>query len=727
MAGSTMRVLLVALLLVLTTLGAAAQVSAPASSAPEQPSPDKVEALTQLLADPAVQAWLREAAAQAKTPADAGRETAPPRGLASLEAGMIAGTFSTLESHLRSLAAGVPRLPGELRDAGQRLQADIADVGILGTLLLLAGFVALGFGADWLFWQSTRSIRQRIANAPIDTLGQRLKITGGRFLFGLCWVAAFAIGTLGACLLFPWWPPLLRTLLLGVLAVVVSVRFALTFTRLLLSPGNEKLRIIPTTTEAAHYWSHRLTIFTGYTVLVIVTLDLFKLLGFSGTSLRLLGYPFGLISVVLICEAIWHQPARTAGGAPPSRSFRIALMVYVALTWLVGRVLYLPPLFNLMAVLVLLPLAIRISHRAVLHMLRPGDLDGDGKLGDEEVVHVPPSAWTVVIERGLRVVYFALGAWIVMASFGVDMTMMTGSDALVARLLRNALRAIAILLVADLLWQLAKTAIDRKLADAANGSATDHADLIRRRQRIRTLLPIARTMLMIVLGTMALLMALSALGIEVGPLIAGAGVVGVAIGFGSQTLVKDVISGMFYLLDDAFRIGEYIVAGSYKGTVESFSIRSVKLRHQRGPLYTVPFGSLGAIQNMSRDWVIDKLAVNVTYDTDLDKVKQIVKKIGKELAADPEFGPDIIEPLKMQGVGSFGDFAMQVQLKMMTLPGKQFTIRRRAYAMLKKAFAEQGIQIAVPTVRVAAGDGAEHEAAAAKAATDMMMAKPVEA
>ncbi len=156
--------------------------------------------------------------------------------------------------------------------------------------------------------------------------------------------------------------------------------------------------------------------------------------------------------------------------------------------------------------------------------------------------------------------------------------------------------------------------------------------------------------------------------------------VGVAIGFGAQTLVKDIISGMFYLLDDAFRVGEYIISGSYKGTVESFSLRSIKLRHHRGYLYTVPFGELGAIQNMSRDWVIDKLSVSVIYDTDLDQVKKIIKQIGKELQADPELAPHIIETLKMQGVEQFGDFAIEIRLKMMTKPGEQFVIRRRAYA-----------------------------------------------
>ena len=142
-------------------------------------------------------------------------------------------------------------------------------------------------------------------------------------------------------------------------------------------------------------------------------------------------------------------------------------------------------------------------------------------------------------------------------------------------------------------------------------------------------------MLLVVLIVMAVLMALAALGIEVGPLIAGAGVVGVAVGFGAQTLVKDIISGMFYLLDDAFRVGEYIISGNYKGTVESFSLRSIKLRHHRGYLYTVPFGELGAVQNMSRDWVIDKITVSVTYDTDLDKAKRIVKQVGKELWPTP--------------------------------------------------------------------------------------------
>src|SRR6516165_6751700 len=113
----------------------------------------------------------------------------------------------------------------------------------------------------------------------------------------------------------------------------------------------------------------------------------------------------------------------------------------------------------------------------------------------------------------------------------------------------------------------------------------------------------------------AVLMALSAMGVQIAPLRAGAGVFGIAVGFGAPTFARDVIAGMFYLLDDAFRVGEYIQAGRYKGTVEGFSIRSVRLRHHRGPVFTVPFNLLGAVENMSRDWVIDKIAIGITYDS----------------------------------------------------------------------------------------------------------------
>ena len=208
-------------------------------------------------------------------------------------------------------------------------------------------------------------------------------------------------------------------------------------------------------------------------------------------------------------------------------------------------------------------------------------------------------------------------------------------------------------------------------------------------------------------------MVLSGLGVAIGPLIAGAGIFGVAIGFGSQTLVKDIVSGVFYMMDDAFRVGEYIQSGSYKGTVESFSLRSVRLRHHHGPVFTVPFGELGAVQNMSRDWAIDKFLLRVPFNTDVAKAKKIIKEIGEQLKEDPEIGPHILETLKMKGVEQFGDFGIELSFAFIAHPGRQSDIRRQAYTMIRDAFVANGIEFAHPTVQV----GGDEKAAAASAAS----------
>src|SRR5215472_8620200 len=275
---------------------------------------------------------------------------------------------------------------------------------------------------------------------------------------------------------------------------------------------------------------------------------------------------------------------------------------------------------------------------------------------------------------------------------------------------RPAFGAAATIVAAWILWTALSAVIDDRMPQAAAPGEEDK--VAGSASRLATLLPLLRNMLLIGLAVAAVIAALSTLGFNIGPLLAGLGVIGIAIGFGAQNLVRDVISGVFFLMEDAFRVGEYIQSGNYKGTVEGFTIRSIRLRHHRGPVYTVPFGLLGAIQNQSRDWVIDKLTVGITYDSDLERARKLIKQIGLDLANDPEFAPLILEPLKMQGVEQLGDFAVQIRLKMMTLPGEQFVIRRKAYAMIKKAFDENGIKFAFPTVQVA-GEGEPATAAAA--------------
>jgi moderate conductance mechanosensitive channel len=686
------------LLLLLIAL-AALLAAGPAPAQPAEPSPEQVRALAELLRDPAIQSWLQAEAAALPSRTDAG---APSPGEPATARQMIAGRLDATRGFLRELAAAVPALPGELDRAWTILYLELQERGLLSVVGLLALFVALGFGLEWLFWWATTGIRTRFIAARFETRGDRLRAVGRRASYGLGVLLAFAIGSVGAFLLFEW-PPLLKEIVLAYLLVFLIVRLVLVLGRFLLAPGAERFRVIPMATPSARFWFVWSAILVGWFAFVRTTMDVLATLGVSRPAGYLIGLLCGVVLVGLSLYVVWRHPDRESGERP-SRGHRVGawlLSLYVIVVWLLAFTGS-PTPFYVGIILLLLPLAIRSANLAVRHVLRPADTEA----GDVAV----PSLTAVTVERGLRAALLIGGAYLIAWFLGLDLAAMTMRDTMATRLLRGAINAVVIVLLADFAWHLLAAWIDCKLFEAREPGQPD-SDEARRRARLRTLLPILRNVLLIVLVTMAALMALSALGVQIGPLIAGAGVVGVAIGFGAQTLVKDIISGMFFLLDDAFRVGEYIISGSYKGTVESFSLRSIKLRHHRGYLYTVPFGELGAVQNMSRDWVIDKITVSVTYDTDLDKAKKIVKQVGRELQADPELAPHIIETLKMQGVEQFGDFAIELRMKIMTKPGEQFVIRRRAYAMIKKAFDANGIEFALPTVTVAGGGEATPAAA----------------
>jgi small-conductance mechanosensitive channel len=700
------------------TIAAPCLAQSPAPAAGATPPP-QIQKFLDLLGDPTVRDWL-----EAQRTARPAPEAAAPSEKARVE-GYFGARVEAIRQHFASLAASFPMLPADFEQAGANLAADLRERGLIEILLLLGGLVALGLGVEWLFLRATVAGRERIGELDLATVGDRLRAVATRLAFGIGRVVAFALGSVGAFLPFHW-PPLLREIVLGYLLAFLAVRFALVIGRVLLAPGGqgvhdvERFRIIPMSTAAARFWYGRLGLLVAWFAFGSVTLVLLSALGFSLDARHLVAYVLGLGLLGIGLEMIWRRPravpddgqaaaGRRRIGRGAANALLSAYFLLLWVLWVAGAM----PAFWFAGLVVALPAAITVTQRSVNHILRPP--------GVEEAAGLP-SVRAVCLERGLRAALIIGAAFLLAHTWQVDVGALTASDTLFTRLLRGGANAIVILLLADFAWHVIRVVIDRKLAEA-HGAAQPNTDEARRRARVRTLLPIVRNILFVVLIAMAAMMALSALGVEIGPLIAGAGVVGVAIGFGAQTLVKDVISGMFYLLDDAFRVGEYIQSGNYKGTVESFSLRSVKLRHQRGPLYTVPFGTLGAIQNMSRDWVIEKLKVGVTYDTDLDKVRTLIKQIGKELAQDPEFAPHIIEPLKMQGVEEFGDFAIQIGMKMMTRPGEQFVIRRRAYAMIKKAFDANGVKIAFPTVQVAGGEEAS-AAAVARQGLELMVAPP---
>lgn len=676
-----------ALAVVLVVLFAGTASVAPAADKPAKPAagesaepPPQVQTLLNLLADPAVRAWLEK-----QKPGTAQSAEAPPAGPSA--SGFLADRVQAVRAHLESLVEAVPRLHDELSEAGRILYLEFEERGLLQMALLLALFVGLGFGVQGLFFWFTRDALRRLIALPLDSVADRLRAVGMRLAYGLGILGSFALGSLGAFLIFTW-PPLVRDILLGYLSAFLALRLAMVVSRFFLAPGGERFRIVPMSTEAAWFWHRRILFLVGWFAFWFVTLDMLRILGVTQPVARLIAYTAGLGLLACGIEMAWRrpsrQPGRTAGAWLATGYFGVLWLLWVASSM---------NLFWLLVVIVGVPAAIRLTERSVNHLLRP-----PGSAAEESAV---PSLTAVCLERGLRAAWIIAGALLLAHAWNLQIGALA-EDTAFLRVVRGLLMAVVILLVADFAWNVLRALIDRKLIEAQDPGPPDSAEA-HRRARLRTLLPILRNMLLVVLAVLAVLMALSSMGVEIGPLIAGAGVVGVAVGFGAQTLVRDIFSGIFYLTDDAFRVGEYIQSGNYKGTVESFSLRSVKLRHHRGPLYTVPFGTLGAVQNMSRDWVIDKLTVGITYDSDLDKAKKLIKQIGRELQADPEFGKNILEPLKMQGVEQFGDYAIQIRMKMKTRPGEQFTIRRRALAMIKKAFDANDIKFAFPTVQVAGG------------------------
>jgi len=197
-----------------------------------------------------------------------------------------------------------------------------------------------------------------------------------------------------------------------------------------------------------------------------------------------------------------------------------------------------------------------------------------------------------------------------------------------------------------------------------------------------------------------ILIGLGNVGVDITPLLAGAGIVGLAIGFGAQKLVSDIVSGLFFLIDDAFRAGEYVNVEGTMGTVEKISLRAMQLRHHRGPIHTIPYGEIPKITNYSRDWTIMKLTFTVPFETDLLKVKRIFKAIGAELMEIPEFADDFIQPFKSQGVIQVDDVGIVVRGKFMVKPGKQFMIRKEIFQRVQTEFEKNGIQFARKEVRV---------------------------
>jgi moderate conductance mechanosensitive channel len=277
----------------------------------------------------------------------------------------------------------------------------------------------------------------------------------------------------------------------------------------------------------------------------------------------------------------------------------------------------------------------------------------------------------------------------------------TGRDVLARAadwLVAKPFKIVLILLLGYVLNRLAQRLVSRfvlRVADESSLLATGPLGE-RARQRTETLGVVMRSMLKAVLGIIVALLILGEIGIQLGPLLAGAGIVGVAIGFGSQTLVRDFLSGMFMLIEDQFGVGDIIDVGEATGTVEGVSLRTTRLRAVDGTVWHVPNGEIRRVGNKSQDWSRALLDVEVAYDSDIGVVSDIIKRIGDEVRGDPVFGASILDEPEVWGVEYVGNGRVQIRTVVRTRPSDQWRVMREMRQRIKQAFDEAGVHAAPP-------------------------------
>ena len=498
------------------------------------------------------------------------------------------------------------------------------------------------------------------------------------------------------------------------------VRLLVLIATVMLSPKRAPLRILPYSDKVARF------MFTWITTLCALEIILVR----SGTILRKLSAPdnafLAVVAIIIVTTATalafmilksrhWVTNALISGQTseivllPAQRTFAriwhipaLILVLCITLIWeyrVLGssQVLFGRVIAGLLTIPFFGALDIWGGHLFSVLIRKTGQITteatGSNHARPEKYGRRSFVTYLQYIQILYRVLLLTLLAFLLLGLWDLDIPygrMFTGS----------ILGIVAIVVFSYMIWQLFSDWIDHKIKAEMPEDEGEADEGGRGGSRTGTLLILLRKFISSLLVILAAMFILSALGLDIGPLIAGAGIIGLAISFGAQALVTDIFSGIFFLVDDAFRVGDYIDIGTAKGTVEQISLRSVRLRHHRGMVQTIPFGRIDTVTNYSRDYIITKLDLRVKYDTDIDKVRKLVKTIYQEISADETFGPRLSGKLKSQGIRQMDDSAMIIRVKFTTQPGEQFIMQREIYRRIQEKFAESNIEFAHRNVTV---------------------------
>ena len=580
---------------------------------------------------------------------------------------------------------------------------------VLGLLMVIA---LLAYAVERGYRRGARRLYEGLAlnedAEPLQRVGRLL----AKLVLDLVGVAVFAAAILGMFFLLYQGHEPTRLAVMTLLTALLIVRIVSVVSQFFFAPTAGDLRVAPFDDEAAgriHRWIVAAAAVTAFGLLAC---GLMLRFGLAPVLHELLVDMVSTVLVItLIVGALKMRQAVTAalssqidGEGYAHRALgSLASLWHVAFIAYILFILFLsiykgvigeksassPGLISLLIVL-LIPGADFFLRALLDHFMPVVQTEGLRK----SVSALP------VFKRAARILVVILALFLLGRVWGVNFFTI-GRESFGEELMRTLVDIALTLLVAYVAWGAIKAALARYLPpetgeEAHGGDEGGEASA----SRLETVMPLVMRFIQITLAVIVVMILLASLGVNIGPLLAGAGVVGLAVGFGAQSLVRDVVSGLFFLMDDAFRKGEYVDIGSVKGTVEGINIRSLVLRHHLGILHTVPYGEIQHLSNFSRDWVIVKMEFRVPTDTDINKVKKLFKQIGGEMLEHPVLGADFLEPFKSQGVKAIEDSAIIVRGKFMSKPGRQFMLRKELYNRVQQAFQDNGIEFAHRKVTV---------------------------
>lgn len=320
----------------------------------------------------------------------------------------------------------------------------------------------------------------------------------------------------------------------------------------------------------------------------------------------------------------------------------------------------------------------------------PGEPSAERKIRTTRVIH-----WA---DGLLSVFGIALGVIVVCRIWGVDI-LAWASAGLGEQLVAGVLRLGLILFAAVGAMELAGFLISQGMAKMVSASSDP-----RRRAQLNTLGPLLRGIAQTTIVIVFSLMALGEIGVKIGPLLAGAGVVGVALGFGAQTLVKDFLTGLFLVVEDIVSVGDIVRIGDSGGQVEQMTLRTIRLRDFNGTLHVFPYGEAQVVHNLTKSFSYYVFDLQVAYSADLDRALAVMRGVGDELEADPAFREKILAPLEVVGVDSLADNGVMLKARIKTLPIEQWTVGREYNRRIKLAFDREGIEIPFPHMQLVLPD-----------------------